>query len=126
MTSNKPIEKPLTSLNARVESLTPEKSAKVEKLFKVAETYMRIGRLVSPAGSNAYDAYKIILSIDPENQKAISGLALTRDAMIEKAQKLQDTGELGQAIAVARAGQEVFPNASVFSDMLKSIDNREN
>lgn len=121
---NNIVESPRSSVNLEIESLSPEKSAKIEKLFKVAETYKRIGRLVSPAGSNAFDAYKIILSIDPQNQKALVGLELTRDAMVEKIKQLQDTGEVGQAIAMAKAGQEVFPNSTVFFDMLKNIDSR--
>mgnify|MGYP003633514956 CR=1 FL=1 len=121
---NNVVEKPLSSVNREIESLSPEKSAKIEKLFKVAETYKRIGRLVSPAGSNAFDAYKIILSIDPQNQKALTGLVLTRDAMIEKVKEFRDSGDIGQAIAVAKAGQEVFPNSTVFSDLLNNIDSR--
>jgi serine/threonine protein kinase len=121
---NKIVERPLSSINREIESLSPAKSAKIEKLLKVAETYKRIGRLVSPAGSNAFDAYKIILSIDPQNQKALVGLELTRDAMIEKAKEFRDTGEIGQAIAVAKAGQEVFPNSTVFTDMLKNVNSR--
>ena len=117
-------EGPRPSVNREIESLTPEKSAKIEKLFKVAETYKRIGRLVSPAGSNAFDAYKIILSIDPQNEKALAGLELTRDAMIVKAELFQESGEIGQAIAVVKAGQEVFPNSTVFSDMLKNLDSK--
>tara|TARA_R110001599_G_scaffold185680_1_gene379922 strand:+ start:5725 stop:7092 length:1368 start_codon:yes stop_codon:yes gene_type:complete len=121
---NNVVQSPQSSKNSAIVSLSPEKTAKIEKLYKVAETYKRIGRFVSPAGSNAFDAYKIILSIDPQNQKALAGLELTRDAMVEKIDELRDDGEVGQAIAMARAGQEVFPNSTVFSDILKIIDSR--
>tara|TARA_R110001592_G_scaffold49482_4_gene154284 strand:+ start:5417 stop:6766 length:1350 start_codon:yes stop_codon:yes gene_type:complete len=117
---NNVVERP----RSEIQSLSPEKSAKIEKLFKVAETYKRIGRFVSPAGSNAFDAYKIILSIDPQNEKALAGLELTRDAMIEKIIQFRDAGDIGQAIAMTKAGQEVFPNSTVFSDMLKNINSR--
>ena len=36
--------------------LSPESTEKIAKLFKVAASHKKIGRLVSPSGSNAYDA----------------------------------------------------------------------
>lgn len=118
------VEKPRLPEKSFIKSLSPENTAKIEKLHKVAETYKRIGRYVSPAGSNAFDAYKIILSIDPKNQKAIEGIELTRNAMLEKTKQFHESGEIGQAITMAKAGQEVFPNSTEFSEILKNIDNR--
>jgi len=110
-----------TPTKVRIQTLSPEKAAKVAKLFKVAETYKRIGRLVSPAGSNAFDAYKIILSIDPENEKALVGLDSVKRALASQAEKFVQSGEVAQAVSVARAGEEVFPDSVIFTDILNEL-----
>ena len=110
-----------SSSKIEIEQLSPEKTAKIAKLFKVAETYQRIGRLVSPAGSNAFDAYKIVLSLDAENKQAIEGLATIENLMIEKIMQLKESGDIEQARLVATAGQEVFSDSTVFSAYLDSM-----
>jgi len=101
--------------------LSPEKTAKIAKLFKVAETYQRIGRLVSPAGSNAFDAYKIVLNLDPQNERALSGLVTIETLLIQKLMQFKESGDVEQASLVATAGQEVFPNSTAFSDYLRNL-----
>jgi len=110
-----------TPTKVTIQTLSPKKAAKVAKLFKVAETYKRIGRLVSPAGSNAFDAYKIVLSIDPENEKALEGLDSVKRALVSQAEKFVQSGEVAQAVLVARAGEEVFPGSVIFTDILNEL-----
>jgi len=110
-----------TPATVMIQALSPEKAAKVAKLFKVAETYKRIGRLVSPAGSNAFDAYKIVLSIDPENEKALMGLDSVKRALVSQAEEFVQSGEVAQAVLVARAGEEVFPDSVIFTDILNEL-----
>ena len=98
-----------------IHPLSPEKSAKLAKLFKVAETYKRIGRLVSPAGSNAFDAYQIILSIDPVNKTALAGISEIEQTLLEKARLLIDSGDNEQAVLIAKAGQALFPDSIEFT-----------
>jgi len=112
------------SKNDVIQHLSPEKSAKVTKLFKVAETYNRIGRLVSPPGSNAYDAYKIILSIDPDNVEALQGIEAVEQALIESVNKHVESGDDERALLTAKAGREVFPDALIFSELIKTIERR--
>ncbi|MGF1614760.1 MAG: serine/threonine-protein kinase [Gammaproteobacteria bacterium] len=50
--------------------LSPSVQARVERLLDVAEAHAAIGRLTEPPGSNAYDAYKLVLQIDPQNERA--------------------------------------------------------
>ena len=110
--------------NPQVTSLSPEKSAKLTKLFKVAETYKRIGRLVAPAGSNAFDAYKIILSIDPSNNEALAGIKEIQEMLISKAQASLAEGDAAQALSIARAGQELYPETEQFTGIIRSIESR--
>lgn len=55
----------------------PKKSQdqeRVEHLLNVAEVHAAVGRLTEPPGSNAYEAYKMVLEIDPDNEQAQKGL----------------------------------------------------
>ena len=47
---------------------------KVDHLLQVAEVHIEVGRLTEPQGSNAYEAYKMVLEIDPDNRQAAEGL----------------------------------------------------
>lgn len=110
--------------NPQVTALSPEKSAKLAKLFKVAETYKRIGRLVAPAGSNAFDAYNIILSIDPSNTEALAGIAEIKQLLLANARASLEEGDMTQALTIARAGQELFPDSDQFGGIIRSIESR--
>jgi hypothetical protein len=43
---------------------------KVARLLEVAEAHAAVGRLWEPPGSNAYEAYKLVLQYDPGNEPA--------------------------------------------------------
>ena len=55
--------------------LSPEDSDKIDRLLAAAEAHAAIGRIVDPPGSNAYEAYLMVLDIDPANLKAMRGVA---------------------------------------------------
>jgi serine/threonine protein kinase len=55
-------------------ALDPALQEKVDRLLQVAEVHMEVGRLTEPQGSNAYEAYKLVLDIDPDNRQAEEGL----------------------------------------------------
>lgn len=63
-----------TESRDRSRGLSPADQAKVDRLLGVAEAHAAIGRLIEPPGSNAYDAYKLVLQIDPDNARAKAGL----------------------------------------------------
>ena len=56
--------------------LPPEKRAKVGRLLAVAQAHVSMGRMREPSGSNAYEAFQMVLEIDPGNKQAAEGLAL--------------------------------------------------
>lgn len=55
--------------------LTTSEVAKVERLLAAAEAHAAVGRILRPPGSNAYDAYRMVLEIDPQNADAKRGIA---------------------------------------------------
>lgn len=54
--------------------LSPSVKARIERLLEVAEAHAAIGRFTDPPGSNAYDAYNLVLQIDPDNERAKAGI----------------------------------------------------
>jgi len=47
---------------------------RIKRLLQVAAAHKAIGRLKEPPGANAYDAYKMVLNIDPDNAEARQGM----------------------------------------------------
>jgi len=52
----------------------PKLKKKISLLLEVAQAHFDVGRLTSPPGSNAYEAYEMVLEIDPGNRQAIDGI----------------------------------------------------
>ena len=55
-------------------AIDPKLQKKISLLLEVAEAHFAVGRLTTPPGSNAYEAYEMVLEMDPGNQKALHGL----------------------------------------------------
>ncbi len=96
-----------TSLANR--GLSPEESAeKVAKLLASADIFASKKQLIAPSGQNAYDAYRAILDLDPENEKAQEGIRVLRELYASKAQAARDArqwetanGHFETAIAIS-------------------------
>ncbi|WP_020409553.1 serine/threonine protein kinase [Hahella ganghwensis] len=89
--------------------LEPELAAKVDKLLRVAKVHQLQGRLVTPSGSSAYDAYRIVLDIDPDNVQAVAGMESLERTLITRIQELRQNGNTDLAHNQAVAGAKVFP-----------------
>jgi hypothetical protein len=48
---------------------------KVRRLLAIAAAHRAVGRLTEPPGANAYEAYRMVLEIAPQNQEARQGLS---------------------------------------------------
>ena len=51
--------------------LTEEMNDKVQRLLDSAQMHEIVGRFVAPPGSNALDAYKLVVEIDTTNEFAL-------------------------------------------------------
>jgi serine/threonine-protein kinase PpkA len=73
--------KSLVPSGAQTSELNPSTQARIDRLLEAAEAHAAIGRLTEPPYSNAYDAYKQVLQIDPNNARARAGiLTIEREA----------------------------------------------
>ncbi len=57
-----------------LDSGSSERRKKVDRLLAIAAAHEAIGRYTAPLGANAFEAYSLVLEIDPDNQSAQRGL----------------------------------------------------
>ena len=90
-------------------SLTPEQRDKINRLLEAAEVHFMVGYITEPPGSNAYDAYKHILEIDPYDPRANAGLDKIADHYEKLARESWAAKDLEKTRSLLAAGLEVQP-----------------
>jgi len=84
---------------------------KIARLLRVARAHLLVKRLVAPQGSNAYDAYHLVLTMDPFNEDALKGLLQIELELLERIVALRKEGKESEANAVLALGQKLFPKS---------------
>ena len=102
--------------------LSAEDIEKVNRLLRVASAHTFVGRLVSPPGGNAYDAYRLVLEIDPNNSMAIKGTNKIPEELIAYANQLLNNGDREAAIEHIELGLNVYPQHSKLIAYLAEIN----
>jgi tetratricopeptide (TPR) repeat protein len=69
-----------------------------------ADQYLRAWNLTSPAGRNAYDAYRRVLELDPDNAEAHEGLKKIGGRYADLADKALKRGNLDKAMGYIKTG----------------------
>ncbi|MBT7443418.1 MAG: serine/threonine protein kinase [Methylococcales bacterium] len=98
------IEAPVKKIN-----LTYEESNKILTLLKVARFHFKVGRIVSPPGSSAFDAYNQVLKIDPHNRDAHIGKQEIVEKLATKIRYLHKQGEYSSARKKLHLSVNLFP-----------------
>lgn len=69
------VESELPPVNKEaLDSASSETQRKIERLLEIAAAHEAVGRFTEPLGANAFEAYSLVLEIEPENQSAQRGL----------------------------------------------------
>lgn len=89
--------------------IAPETQARVDNLLEVAKAHFMVGRLVSPQGSNAYEAYQMVLDLDPENEAAKQGQQEAKERFFKRAEILWKSGEKDEAKLHLELAKVMFP-----------------
>ena len=90
--------------------LSAEEQAKVKRLMAVAEAHFKVGRLVSPQGSNAFEAYQLVLHVDPQQAEALEGINRVKNRFFKRAQLLALEGRREDVEKHLELAQKLFPN----------------
>ena len=89
--------------------LTAEEQQKITGLLGVGRVHLMVGRLVSPEGSSAWDAYSMALEIDPNNADAKEGMDTLEEKLVSKVEELDQTGDTENAQKLATLAERKFP-----------------
>ena len=96
---------------ASVENLSLADRQKIKLLLQVAQAHELSGRLVTPSGSSAFDAFKLVLNIDQHNAQALAGLDRLQSKVEGRVDDLLGQGKKNDALAEAKAGIAAFPHS---------------
>jgi tetratricopeptide (TPR) repeat protein len=83
-------------------STTPD--PRIAQGLRKADQYLRAWNLTSPAGRNAYDAYRRVLELDPDNAEAHEGLKKIGGRYADLADKALKRGNLDKAMGYIKTG----------------------
>ena len=61
-------------VNPGSSQIDPAVNARIANLLEIADLHFAVGRLKEPPGSNAFEAYQMVLELQPGNPQALDGL----------------------------------------------------
>lgn len=94
-----------------VKNLSLADRQKIKLLLQVAQAHELSGRLVTPSGSSAFDAFELVLNIDHHNADALAGLDRLQSRVEDRVDNLLGQGKKDDALAEAKAGIAAFPHS---------------
>jgi len=100
-----------------VDALSAREREKIDRLLDVARAHFLVGRLVSPQGSNAYDAYKMVLDVDDENLKAKQGIDEVRDRFFKRAKILWLQGQKDEVRSHLTLAEDLFKDEPLLDEL---------
>ena len=95
--------------------------ASIEKLLADAEAALKAGRLQEPAGNNAFEQYRKVLSLDPANTKALAGLKSVGEQYVSLAEAALAKGRWSEADKQLQNAQKLLPNNERFLAVRKAV-----
>jgi serine/threonine-protein kinase PpkA len=99
--------------------------SKISKILKAAEKDVQKMRLTSPPRENAYERYKQILLLDPENAEAQTGLQAIVDRYVAMAEKEIDKSNFDAARGFLDRASTVLPYVESIARTRSKILNAE-
>ena len=103
------------------DNLSVAEREKVDRLLDVARAHFLVGRLVSPQGSNAYDAYKMVLGVDGENLKAKQGMDEVRNRFFKRANILWLQGRKDEVRQHLSLAEDLFKDEEMLDDLREQV-----
>ncbi|MGD8430389.1 MAG: serine/threonine-protein kinase [Ectothiorhodospiraceae bacterium] len=105
-----PVEEGAPSADADAVDVRPAVRKEITQLLTIADAHRDVGRLTNPPGSNAAEVYRRVLTLDPSNRAAKTGLQTIADTFEERARASLRKGQLNTSLQQANAGLEVVPD----------------
>jgi hypothetical protein len=89
----------------------------VTTLLMQADMAFKRGRYTSPAEDNAFDRYKAVLVLDPDNAQALAGLDSVHLAYIDYARAVKASGNIPEATELVTRGATYFPQSPLLNEL---------
>jgi hypothetical protein len=93
-------------------AITPQQK-QIKTLLAAADSALSVNRLLNPINDNAYDRYKAVLLMDPQNEKAKLGLQTISLRYVDLARSAAVSGNLNEAQTMIRYARGIDNNAVV-------------
>lgn len=96
-----------------------------ERLLTKAEAAFRQGRYTAPDSDNAYDSFRSVLMIDPDNQQARAGLQAILILYSEQVRNAMAASRYSLARSVLREAESYYPEHKLLAALRAEIQNRK-
>ncbi len=110
----------LLQLQEKIKGLINTKN-QAGNLLSKAEIKVQEGLLTSPTGNSAYDLYKRVLSIDPDNIQARKGLINIQKKILRKARLAMEQDKFREANTILNNAKKLFPNNQKIQTAQKNL-----
>ncbi len=107
--ADEPFISPEEQPNTAAQISETQKENTIQALLDLAEVQLENNQLTSPASGNALDTYRMVLSLDPDNETAKSGLEAIRVRYLIWAEKEAVAGNSEQAKLYLEKAVEMAP-----------------
>ena len=114
----------LTEDIAQVTAQTDARAEQIQQLLAQAQNSIRELRLTSPAGNNAYEQFRQVLALDPENEQARTGLRQISDKYIALAYGAMKANNTEKARLYIKKAHEIMPESDKIQPAQKALQAR--
>ena len=98
------------------------KDDEVVRLLAVAEQQFRVSKLILPVKDNAYETYTAILSVSPNEKRALTGLQRIANRYLKLAKKHHTKGDWNHSQTLIARGLKVSPDHKKLANLKNQID----
>ena len=109
-------------VNTRSQPLSAKEARKIQSQLRVAKTHSLVGRLISPAGSNAFHSYQLVLDLDPANAEARQGLATLQDQLHVRIEQSISSGDVQRAEEELSQSLQKFPDSATLLALRQQVE----
>ena len=94
----------------------------VGMLLAEAQRLASAGKLIEPAGENASEIYRLVLSRDPQNVAAQTGLARVEAELVNRASQAAETGNYNESERLLAEAGKASPESDAVQDASARIE----
>ncbi len=123
--ADKRLESPV-SLNEQPDVNKLEENQEIKKLLTLAMRQRRYFKMTIPAGDNAYETYRKVLELDPNNQEAKAGLTDLVEFYRRRAVSYKEEGSYELSLEFIQRGLKVKPSNTELIALREQIETNRN